>query len=534
MSMEAKAKTFLTPWEAISMALDGLTSAQYAQSAWNRYSSAFTLPFLLAVSYFYAVERERMWKRTPAENVLAYLKLATMNMNIGGRLAASSLKALSQGIEKDFKANLGILQAGDIAAGRLAMKRQSDLMRRVASEYPKAIDGVKEEFGFHFERQPPDSRIDETDRFILYQVMPTDPQVRIRQDAKPVLIIPPFVLGANILSFLPGEQRSYAHAFANQGIPTYVRLLKEIADTVAVQVMRPEDDALDNRRFCRLLASRHGVPVTLNGYCQGGFSALCDLLSGELDDVVDAFITCVSPIDGTRSKGLAQFLRELPMEFNDLAYGTKVLPNGNRVADGTLMGWVYKLRSIEKESPLQVMWRDILLLDAIKPNGELSISKTAAALNYWLTHERSDLPLEITRMSFASYNTAIAADGTLPVRMFGRSLNIKRIAERKIPWLICYGMSDELVEPDTALAPSDFIEVETAGFPKGHVAIATSWSHPESQYALQTRFDDGKTRGPVRYHLDLQDQLDAGRRAASQPKAEAAAPASRQPTPGEA
>jgi hypothetical protein len=236
-----------------------------------------------------------------------------------------------------------------------------------------------------------------------------------------------------------------------------------------------------------------------------------------LDDVVDAFITCVSPIDGTRSRGLAQFLRELPLEFNDLVYGTKVLPNGNRVADGTLMGWVYKLRSIEKEAPLQVMWRDILLLDAVKANGGPGISKAAAALNYWLTHERDDLPLEITRMSFASYNTPIAPDGTLPVRLFGRSLNIKRIAERKIPWLICYGLNDELVEPETALAPLDFSDVETAGFPKGHVAIATSWSHPKSQYALQTRFEEGKTRGPVRYHLDLQERLDATRRAASQP-----------------
>jgi hypothetical protein len=47
-------------------------------------------------------------------------------------------------------------------------------------------------------------------------------------DAKPVLIIPPYVLGANILGFLPGEQRSYAHCFANQGFPTYIRILKAI------------------------------------------------------------------------------------------------------------------------------------------------------------------------------------------------------------------------------------------------------------------------------------------------------------------
>lgn len=78
--------------------------------------------------------------------------------------------------------------------------------------------------------------------------------------------------------------------------------------------------------------------------------------------------------------------------------------------------------------------------------------------------------------------------------------------------MICYGQHDDLVEPDTALAPLDYIDAEVAAFPKGHVAIATSWSHPESDFALHTRFPDGVTRGPVRFQLDLQSALDEGRR----------------------
>ena len=177
-----------------------------------------------------------------------------------------------------------------------------------------------------------------------------------------MLIIPPYVLGANILGFLPGENRSYAHCFANQGIPTYIRIMKDIATTPAVQVLTCEDDARDTRYFCEQIKSIHGKPVTLNGYCQGGYSAVCDLLSGELDDVVDALITCVSPMDGTRSKGLAHFLNSLPPRFNDLAYGTKILPNGNAVADGDLMGWVYKLKSIELETPVVTFFRDLVML----------------------------------------------------------------------------------------------------------------------------------------------------------------------------
>jgi hypothetical protein len=44
-------------------------------------------------------------------------------------------------------------------------------------------------------------------------------------------------------------------------------------------------------------------------------------------------------------------------------------------------------------------------------------------------------------------------------------------------------------------------------FPKGHVAIATSWSDNRSACALHTRFGEGNWRGPVRFHLDLEDAL---------------------------
>ncbi len=72
-----------------------------------------------------------------------------------------------------------------------------------------------------------------------------------------------------------------------------------------------------------------------------------------------------------------------------------------------------------------------------------------------------------------------------------------------IPWLICYGTNDDLVEKETALAPLDYINAEVTPFPKGHVAMATSWSDPGSDCALHTRFGEGNWRGPVRFQMDL-------------------------------
>lgn len=477
-----------------------------------RYTAEFFIPFLLSSHYFQQVESKRLVEAPLQENFEAYLGLLDNNIELINRSSRGTFDmmiAFARLVMPDFYRAVGksCLEFDHDHLTRFT-ERQAKLFNQVAHVYPQTIRDIEPEFGFHFESGK-HLLVDETDHFALYQVAPSLAGVEIRNDAKPLLILPPFVLGANILCFLPGEQRSYAHCYANQGFPTYIRVLKDIDSSPALQVMTGEDDARDTRQFCETITKSHGKLVTLNGYCQGGFSGLCDLLSGELDDLVDAFITCVSPMDGTRSQGLAHFLNRLPKRFNDLAYGIKTLANGNRVADGTLMGWVYKLKSIEHEIPAAAFFRDLMMF-ARQDGDNFTVSKTAAALNYWLQNERFDLPLEITKMSFASYNTPISDDGTLPVRLFGKKLNLKRLRDKNIPWLICYGESDDLVEKATALAPLDYIEAETSPFPKGHVAIATSWSHPDSACALHTRYGEGQHRGPVLFHMDLDKALDEG------------------------
>jgi hypothetical protein len=513
----SKSNQTVTPADFLgdSLAILGnlFTASQTYLNGISRYTASFYVPYLLAAQYFQQVEARRLLEKPPEESMDAYLGLLENNIELMARSLKGSAELMGSFARKETDGFADALQQvlceGNPAKLAQFTSRQAELLDLVVNVYPRAIDAIASEYGFHFERGE-HALVDETDRFYLYRVAPSLPNTETHMDAKPVLIIPPYVLGANILGFLPGEQRSYAHCFANQGFPTYIRILKAIDTSPALQTMNGDDDARDTGRFCETIMNAHGKPVTLNGYCQGGFNALCSLLSGELDGLVDAFITCVSPMDGTRSKGLARFLARLPQRFNDLAYGTKTLPNGNQVADGQLMGWVYKLKSIEQEIPAAAFFRDLMMF-ARQKNGDHRVSKTAAALNYWLQNERYDLPLEITRISFASYNTPITADGTLPVRLFGNKLNLKRLKEKKIPWLICYGIHDDLVEKETALAPLDYIDAEVAPFPKGHVAIATSWSFPQSDCALHTRFGDGDFRGPVRYHMDLDVALDEAR-----------------------
>jgi hypothetical protein len=483
--------------------------AQNVGVGFARYLDEFMIPWVIAARYIGGVEKLRLLTASPFESWSAYWKLWQFNMELFSRGLTGSLKAIDQYGSMETKRAMDAT-LNSFFVGHDSEKQNEDILSfidrhanisdMVTHVYPKAIQDIEPEYGFHFERE--NIKVAETDRFILYQILPIGSQVSINNSGKPVLIVPPYVLGANILGFLPRENRSYAHCFANQGIPTYIRVMKDIASNPAVQTLSGEDDARDTRYFCELLNAKHGKQVTLNGYCQGGYSALCNLLSGELDGLVDAFITCVSPMDGTRSKGLAHFLNSLPERFRDLIYGTKTLPNGNRVADGDLMGWVYKLKSIEMEVPVVTFLRDMGMFnrgDAKK----IKISKTAAAINYWLQNERSDLPLAITQMSFDSYNIPLTDGGTLPVKLFGRKLNFQRLNEKNIPWLICYGENDDLVEKETALAPLDYIDAEVSPFPKGHVAIATSWSLPTSKCAPHKCFGEEKYRGPVRFHMDL-------------------------------
>jgi hypothetical protein len=121
-------------------------------------------------------------------------------------------------------------------------ERKLQAMEILVKDYPRAIRDANSEYGLHF-RNGGYVKAAETERFELYQVLPTARNVEVRQSGKPMIIVPPYVLGANILAFLPGENRSYVHAFANEGIPTYIRVVKDIASNPAVQVMSGEDDA---------------------------------------------------------------------------------------------------------------------------------------------------------------------------------------------------------------------------------------------------------------------------------------------------
>ncbi len=488
--------------------------ARFLQTYWVglcRYIQDFMEPSFSALESFRITEKEKLREHPPQDNIKDYTQLLEFLQELSNKGMIHGLKTIHKYHADQFHQlaqawfnTLFQREGEDIAS---FMARQARLMDLVVHEYPQAIRNIEPEYGFHFD----DGNYvlaAETERFYLYQVLPRDKSVKVRKKAKPIVIIPPFVLGANILAFLPGEGKSFVHCFANQGIPTYVRIVKDIYANPAVQVMTGEDDCLDTKFFLEQVKAAHGQASTLCGYCQGGFTAVINYLSGELDGLVDTLITSVAPMDGTRSKGLSAFLAQIPKRFEDISFAFKQLDNGNKVVNGRLMSWVFKLKSLEKENPVVAFYRDLKLFEKT-----LKINKTAAAINYWMIYDQTDLPVAISKLSYDSYTIPVAEDGTLPVKLFGRTLNFRRTQEKGVRWLICIAEKDELVEKESALAPLDWVDAEVAIFPKGHVAIATSWSMPTSECSLDRCFLD--YRGPVRFHLDVEAEKEQAAAGAS-------------------
>lgn len=509
-SQSANEKLGQLPLKLQLATLDAIAASLLFGNGFARSFNDFVVPFFTAANSFWERERVKI-PEVPMDVTLEdYAALYRFNVQITEKGAESSLVQAGDYFKREIKRFVqSWFDTFNGSGGQTVdeyLSEKVEILRRLVVDYPDAIRAAGKEFGFHFDSDGY-VKIAETERMDLYQVLPNQQGMTVRPELKPIIVVHPYVLGSGILAFLPGENKSYVHAFANQGVPTYVRIVKDIHDHTAVQKMNGEDDARDTAYFCRIVKEKHDKPVTLNGFCQGGFIVLADLLSGELDGLVDAIITCVAPMDGTRSKGLVEYLEHITPRFRDLAYATKTLPSGNEVIDGKVMSWVYKLKSIEREAPIFTCFRDMNLFETMVQRGVRGIGKTAAAINYWLIYDRTDLPVDITQMSFDSYTIPISSRGDLPFKLFGRWLNFDYMREKGIRFQICYASKDDLVDPASALAPLDFVDAEPTEFPKGHAAIATSWSDPTTEFALHKRFSNGQ-RGPVRFHLDLKEEQD--------------------------
>jgi hypothetical protein len=174
---------------------------------WNgvlKYTTEFMDPSWNALNAFINTEGEKL-KRVPASQTIEdYAEILQFNLDLACRALTSSLKQMQDYHLKDMNglltATLNTLTGctGEDLADFAA--RKAELLELLVNRYPRAIQDIEPEYGFHFDNGRY-VKAAETDRFELYQVLPLDPKIPVRENGKPVVIVPPYVLGANILAF---------------------------------------------------------------------------------------------------------------------------------------------------------------------------------------------------------------------------------------------------------------------------------------------------------------------------------------------
>ncbi|HJO93018.1 MAG TPA: hypothetical protein QF753_06440 [Victivallales bacterium] len=352
-------------------------------------------------------------------------------------------------------------------------------------------------------------KITETKHFILYQILPYKNDVFVDKNKKPVLLIPPYVFGPDILCFIPQKNRSLVHAYANKCFPTYLRVLKDIESNCSVQNMRAEDDIIGTQKCLEKIKELHSKKITLVGVSQGGTCALYAVLSGKIDGLIDALSTIVTPITLVREKKnhVFKLLRNIYISFIYIKDAVVLIfrflkryNNGNWVINKTFSSWLIN----KKKSMVLNFSKDLFSSDK-----EYTIPGKSAVdlVDTWLTNSASDIPIKMARFGYCTYIKPVLEDGTLVVKVFDRKLNFKYINKLGIKYQICICKDDHIVKREDALIPCNFVDAEVTEFPKGHMAIMTTWSNPSSEYSVDKRFGDRKQyRGPVRFHMDLDEE----------------------------
>ena len=148
------------------------------QTYWTgvlKHTNEFMLPYWIALNSFLTTEKEKIVRHYPIDTIKDYFELLQFNLQVAGKGFVSSFGMINdyhaEQSARAFDALLKTIggQDGDEFANLVA--READLLEDIVYRYPQAIRDIQPEFGFHFE-DGGYLKIAETERFMLYQVLP--------------------------------------------------------------------------------------------------------------------------------------------------------------------------------------------------------------------------------------------------------------------------------------------------------------------------------------------------------------------------
>jgi len=377
-------------------------------------------------------------------------------------------------------------------------EHQVEVLDIIVNQNPAAMRAIKAEMGCQFDDARRFVKVMETSRSVLYQVLPLEEGVVVREHGKPVIHKPPFILPENIVDLLPRQGLSYLGAFANSGTPTYFMHIRDILETVEVQLLSEEDLLSDLKLFAEKVHTIHGLKATIDGTCQGALPLLRGVCSPQLqlDRHVNVWIGTVPAYGLFRSKRFEDNMRMIPKSKQYLGTIMHRLSNGNNVVLGEPASLSMRLSNFEKENPVSSLLRDIGGAEKGK------WSPMAAALRHYL-QTIVPMPVKITEVSQCCTMMPITDEGVFPSLLFGEPVSLQYAVQKGIKLYVVAGEKDDVVDLPAAMAMFEIPCIKNYSGASsfiirgaGHVAPMTTCAVKGSKNFI------GNVGGPLWYHLE--------------------------------
>lgn len=199
--------------------------------------------------------------------------------------------------------------------------------------------------------------------------------------------------------------------------------------------------------------------LVLEGYCGQGTQALTYVLArpDEAEHKFGALCLFVAPVDGARCGKLATAAASVPDLYHE-ALMSFYAAIGNYVpGESVQIGLDLPLEALFHKSPLGYFatgWSRTDLARVVQPDELTPAQRRDLAGAYWVSADcsrRFPVPVGIARFTSALFKHGIAADGTLPHPVLGRSVGLAALRDRtRMPVLGFYGGRDPVTPDATA------------------------------------------------------------------------------------
>jgi hypothetical protein len=248
--------------------------------------------------------------------------------------------------------------------------------------------------------------------------------------------------------------------FLERGLPVYAMELRGDRDQVdysglTIDALVGSISSMSTRAFVH----NHERKMVLEGYCGQGTQALAYVLARpeEADHKFSALSIFVSPVDGARCGKIADAVAATPDLYHEALMGFYGAMGNYVPGESVQIGLDLPLEALFHKTRLGYFstgWNRTDLAKVKSPDELTPGQRRDLAGAYWVSTDcsrRFPVPVGIARFTAAMFKHGVAADGTLPYPVQGRTVSLTALRDQtRMSVLGFYGGRDPVVPEATA------------------------------------------------------------------------------------